>query len=77
MSSDEMTYYDLIMTFSVDDLAEFITTLCEERDLYCLECLHEAGVDASLVHPAREIQVADNKRMLLTKLGDIRENLNE
>ena len=75
MSSDEMTYYDLIMTFSVDDMAEFITQLCQERDQYCLEQLQEAGIDATLVQLAREIQVEENKRMLLMRLGDIRENL--
>ena len=76
MSSDnEMTYYDLIMQFSVDDMAEFITQLCQERDQYCLERLHEAGIDATLVQLAREIQVEENKQRLLRKLGDIRENL--
>lgn len=75
MSSDDMTYYDLIMMFSVDDMAEFITQLCQERDQYCMEQLQEAGIDATLVQLAREIQVEENKRMLLTKLSDIRENL--
>lgn len=76
MSSDnEMTYYDLIMSFTVDDMAEFITQLCQERDQYCLERLQEAGIDATLVQLAREIQVEENKQWLLCKLGDIRENL--
>jgi DUF1680 family protein len=70
-----MTYYDLIKSFSVDDMAEFMTDLCRDRDLYCLEQLHEAGIDASLVSLAREIQVEMNKQQLLRKLGDIRENL--
>lgn len=77
MSSNDMTYYELIKSFSVDDMAEFITQLCQERDQYCLERLQEAGIDATLVQLAREIQVEENKRMLLMRLGDIRENLNE
>lgn len=77
MSSDEMTYYDLIKSFSVDDMAEFITELCQMRDKYCLEQLQEAGIDATLVQLARPLQVEENKRLLLMRLGDIREILNE
>ena len=75
MSSDEMTYYDLIKSFSVDDMAEFITELCQTRDEYCLERLQKDGIDDTLIQLAREIQVEENKRMLLTKLSDIREIL--
>lgn len=75
MSSDDMTYYDLIKSFSVDDMAEFITDLCVERELECLAQLQDAGIEASIVQLAREIRVEENKRMLLMRLGDIRENL--
>ena len=69
--SSEPTFYDLIKGFNVDDMAVFITQLCRERDEYCLEALHTAGIDASLVSIAFEIQVEDNKRWLLTKLSEI------
>ena len=67
----DMTVFDAIMQFDVTKMAEFITDLCRERDLYCLEVLQEAGVDATMVSIAREIQVEDNRQWLLTKLSDI------
>lgn len=68
------TVYEMIRSFSVDEMAEFITDLCRERDLYCLERLQEAGIDASIVQLARELQVLDNKMWLLSKYSDICEN---
>ena len=70
MNTDK-TVFDAIMQFDVTKMAEFITDLCRERDLYCLEVLQEAGVDATMVSIAREIQVEDNRQWLLTKLSDI------
>lgn len=65
-----MTYYELIKQFDVNDMAEFITELCRTRDQYCLEKLHEAGIDASLVQMARELDVEENIRMLLRDVGE-------
>ena len=71
MSSDKITMYDIIMSFDVDAMAEFITELCQERDRYCLERLQEAGIDATLVQLAREIQVENNKFWLLSEPSEI------
>lgn len=71
MSSDKITMYDIIKSFDVDDMAEFITELCQERDRFCLERLQEAGIDATLVQLAREIQVEQNKFWLLSSPSEI------
>lgn len=70
MNTDK-TVFEAIMQFDVTEMAEFITDLCRERDLYCLERLEEAGVEATIVSVAREIQVEKNRQWLLMKLSDI------
>lgn len=65
-----MTYYERITSFNIDELAEFITGLCEERDYHCLEKLYEMGIDASIVHSPFELRVEKNKRLLLSEYSN-------
>lgn len=67
----DMTVFDMIKQFDITEMAEFITELCHGRDVYCLERLQEAGIDATIVSIAPEIQVEENRQWLLTKLSDI------
>ena len=64
------TNFDLIKSFDVDEMAEFLTDLCHERDVVWLETLQAQGIDASLVELPREVQVEIHKQSLLENASD-------
>ena len=64
--STDATIYDMIMSFGVDEMAEFLHEICRERDLKLQEALHRQGVEADLVELPREVQIEMHKQFLLT-----------
>lgn len=64
------TLFEAIKNFSLTEMAEFITTLCRERDEAILEQISAQGIDASLMQPSFEIQVEANKKILLKGPSD-------
>ena len=72
-TSSIKTMYDLIRSFSIDDMAAFMAQLCHERDITLLEALHEQGIDATLVELPFEVQCEIHKKYLLSDLSDFKE----
>ena len=51
-------------------MAEFVTELVIATEERLLKSVSEQGVDVSLVSIARELRVADNKRMLMEEVHE-------
>lgn len=64
------TLFEAIKNFSLTEMAEFITTLCRERDELILEQISAQGIDAHLVSFSFEAQVEANKQILLKGPSD-------
>lgn len=64
------TLFEAIKNFSLTEMAEFITTLCRERDEAILEQVTSQGYNASIVSISFEKQVEENKKILLMGPSD-------
>lgn len=65
------TMFELIKCFNLIEMAEFVTTLCRERDEVILEQITKQGYDASLVSISFEKQVEENIKYLLQNPSDL------
>lgn len=65
-----MILYQRIKDMSIDQLAQFITTLIDETEDKMLYKLAEYGIEASIARPAPEFRIANNLALLLSEVDD-------
>lgn len=59
-----VTNYDRIRNMSIDEMAELFYGIIHEKSLHLIKQLKNNGIDASLVEPPAEIQIAYHKQYL-------------
>ena len=61
---ENMTEYDRIRNFNIDEMAVFITSIIHERDIAIQKKLAENGISTSLIELDFDIQCEIQKRLL-------------
>lgn len=65
-----MTYYEKILSFDIEEMAEFIYGVIATTEEEIQRSLARQGIEGTLVRPMPEIRIADNLQRLQMEVDD-------